>query len=146
MEWIPINYNLFIINFLYFSFAFPKQIKFTSQNLYFLKITVLRVADPPELASLHSYKAIRGPGSSVGIATRYELDGPEIESRFGRDFPHPSRPDLGPTQPLYNAYRAFPGGKTAGKWRWSPTPSSAEVQKRVGLYPYSPSGPSWPVL
>jgi len=35
----------------------------------------------------------------VGIATRYELDGPRIESRWGWDFPHPSRPDLGPTQP-----------------------------------------------
>jgi hypothetical protein len=32
-----------------------------------------------------------GPGSSVGIATDYGLDGPEIESRWGRDFP--------PTQP-----------------------------------------------
>ena len=37
--------------------------------------------------------------SSVGIATRYELDGPGIKSRWGRDFPHLSRPVLGPTQP-----------------------------------------------
>ena len=35
----------------------------------------------------------------AGIATRYGLDGPGIESRWGRDFPHPSRPALGPTQP-----------------------------------------------
>ena len=34
----------------------------------------------------------QGPDSSVGIATRYVLEGPEIESRWGRDFPHPSRP------------------------------------------------------
>jgi hypothetical protein len=27
-----------------------------------------------------------GPGSLVGIATDYGLDGPEIESRWGRDF------------------------------------------------------------
>jgi hypothetical protein len=38
-------------------------------------------------------------GSSVGIATRYGLDGPGIESRWGRDFPYPFRPALGPTQP-----------------------------------------------
>jgi hypothetical protein len=40
-----------------------------------------------------------GPGSSVGIATGYGLDGPGIESRWRRDFPHLSRPALGPTQP-----------------------------------------------
>ena len=40
-----------------------------------------------------------GPGSSVGIATGYGLDGPRIESRWGRDFPHLSRPALGPTHP-----------------------------------------------
>jgi hypothetical protein len=39
------------------------------------------------------------PGSSVGIATGYGLDGPGIESRWKRDFPHMSRPALGPTQP-----------------------------------------------
>ena len=40
-----------------------------------------------------------GRHSSVGIATRYGLDGPGLESRWGRDFPHPSRPALGPIQP-----------------------------------------------
>ena len=40
-----------------------------------------------------------GRGSSVGIATRYGLDGPGIESWWEQDFPHPSRPALGPTQP-----------------------------------------------
>ena len=33
------------------------------------------------------------------LATRYGLDGPGIESRWGRDFPHPSRPAVGSTQP-----------------------------------------------
>jgi hypothetical protein len=40
-----------------------------------------------------------GPGSSVGIATDYGLEGSWIESRLGRDFSHASRPALGPTQP-----------------------------------------------
>ena len=39
-----------------------------------------------------------GPGSVVGIATAYGLDGQEIESRCGRDFPHLSRSALRPTQ------------------------------------------------
>jgi hypothetical protein len=34
----------------------------------------------------------------VGIATPCGLDGPGIESWWGRDFPHPSRPSLGRTQ------------------------------------------------
>ena len=40
-----------------------------------------------------------GRDSSVGIATGYGLDGPCIESRWRRDFPHLSRLALGPTQP-----------------------------------------------
>jgi len=40
-----------------------------------------------------------GRDSSVGITTRYGLDGPGIEFRWGRGFPHPSRPVLGPTKP-----------------------------------------------
>ena len=59
-------------------------------------------------------KIAGGRDSSVGIATRYRLDGPGIESRWGeRDFPHPSRPALGPTQ----SPRVFPGGKSTGAWR-----------------------------
>jgi len=40
---------------------------------------------------------IRGLDGSVGIMTG--LGGPGIESRCGRDFPHPSIPVPGPTQP-----------------------------------------------
>jgi hypothetical protein len=43
-------------------------------------------------------KIQHGPGSVVGIATAYGLDSPGIESRWGRDFPHPSRPSLRPNQ------------------------------------------------
>jgi hypothetical protein len=38
-----------------------------------------------------------GRDNSVGIAIGYGLDGPGIQSRWGRDFPHPSIPGLGPT-------------------------------------------------
>jgi len=51
-----------------------------------------------------------GPGSVVCIATRYGLDGPEIESRWGRDFPHPSRPAVGPTQPPVQLVPGFSRG------------------------------------
>ena len=39
------------------------------------------------------------PGRAVGIADAYGLDSPGIESRWGRDFLHLSRPALRPTQP-----------------------------------------------
>jgi hypothetical protein len=87
-----------------------------------------------------------GRDSPVGLATRYGLGGPGIESRWRRDFPHPSRPVLGPTQPPIQWHQVFPWGKAAGAYRWPTTPSSAEVKERVELYLYSPSGPSWPVL
>ena len=44
-----------------------------------------------------------GPGSSVGITIGYGLEGPGMETRWGRDIPHRSRPALGPeTVPLDN--------------------------------------------
>jgi len=71
--------------------------------------------------------------SSVGLATRYGLDGPEIEFLFGGGggVAHPSRPPWCPPSLLYNGCRAFPGGKTARAWLWPLTPSIAEVKERV---------------
>ena len=55
--------------------------------------------------------------SLVGVATRYGLDGPGVESQCGRDFPHPSRPTLVPTQsPVQWLPGLFTGGKAAGAW------------------------------
>jgi hypothetical protein len=51
-----------------------------------------------------------GPGSSVGIATGYGLEGPEIKSRWGRDFSHTSRPALGPTHPSVQCVRGLSWG------------------------------------
>jgi hypothetical protein len=44
------------------------------------------------------YLIYSGPGSSVGIATDYGLDGPGSNPGADEIF-HPSRPALGPTQP-----------------------------------------------
>ena len=49
-----------------------------------------------------------GRDSSVDIATRYRMDGPGIESRWVRDFPHLSRPALGPTQPPVQRVQGLP--------------------------------------
>ena len=53
-----------------------------------------------------------GRDSSVGIATRYGLDGPEIKSRWGARFSAPVQTGPGgPPSLLYNGYRVLPGGK-----------------------------------
>jgi hypothetical protein len=73
------------------------------------------------------YAEASGPGSSVVIATGYGLDGPGIESRWGRDFPHLSRPALGPTQPPVQWYRVIPGGKERPGRDADPSPPSSAV-------------------
>ena len=63
-----------------------------------------------------------GRYSSVGIATRYGLDGPGFECRWGRDYTHPSRPALWHTQsPVQWVPGLFPEGKEAGALGWPPT-------------------------
>jgi hypothetical protein len=59
-----------------------------------------------------------GWDSSIGIATRYRLNGPGIESRSGRDFPHPSRPAPEPIRrPVQWVLRFSPSGINAAEWR-----------------------------
>ena len=71
-----------------------------------------------------------GPGSAVGIGTGYGLDGPVIESRWGRHFPHLSRPALGPTQPPVQWAPCFSRGKERPGRDADPSPSSSEVVKK----------------
>jgi hypothetical protein len=55
---------------------------------------------------------------SVGTAHRHRLDGPDMESRWGKDFRQPHRPAMGPTQPTVNWEPVvFLGGKATGECR-----------------------------
>jgi len=71
-----------------------------------------------------------GPGSVVGIAAGYGLDGPGIESRCGRDFLHLSRQTLGPTQPPVQWVPGLSGGKERSGRDADPSPPSSAVVKK----------------
>jgi hypothetical protein len=60
---------------------------------------------------LLKYISQSAPGSVVGIATAYRLDGPKIESRWCEIFRTCSDRPSDPRSLLYNGYRVFPGGK-----------------------------------
>ena len=88
-----------------------------------------------------------GPDSSVGIAARYGLDGPGTNPGGRRDFPHPSRLAVGPTQPSIPWIQGLTRGvKRPGRRVDHPPLFSAKVQGRIELYLYSLFWPSWPVL
>jgi len=59
-----------------------------------------------------------GRDGSVGIATRYGLEVPGIESQWGGEiFRTRSDRPWGPPSLLYNGYRVFRGREMAGAWR-----------------------------
>ena len=60
------------------------------------------------------YSRIRGPGSSVGIATDYGLDGPG-SNPGGDEIFRLSRPALGPTQPPVKWVRGSFQGVKCGR-------------------------------
>ena len=69
-----------------------------AKRMRLITFSFLACLTPPYFSTLYHERFV-GRDSSVGTANRYELDGPGIESRWGRDFPHPSRPPLGPAPP-----------------------------------------------
>jgi hypothetical protein len=76
-------------------------------------------------------KTLRGPGSSVGIATGYGLEvwGSKKKSRWGRDFSYTSTRAPGPNQsPVQWVPGLSPGVKRPGSGADHLSPPSAEVE------------------
>ena len=106
-----------------------------SQNMY---LYIIYNIPPPPLSS--------GPGISVGIATGHGLDGPRIESRWGRDFPHPSRPALGPTQPPVQWVPGHsPGIKSGRNVTLTPHPLLVSWSRKSRAIPLLPLWTVWPL-
>jgi len=72
-----------------------------------------------------------GPGSSVGIATGYWLDGPGIESWWGQDFSAPVQTDPGahPASCTMGT-RSFQGVKNGQDVTLTPHPPSSAIVKK----------------
>ena len=102
-----------------------------------LKLKIIFPA--PNIKARYSFTKV------VGIATRYGLGGPGIESRCRRYFDtRPNRPWGYPASYTTDT-GSFPGVKRPGRGEDHPPHSNAEVKKRVVLYIYSLFGSSWPV-
>jgi len=63
---------------------------------------------------MEKYIFLCGPGSSVGIATNYGLDGPG-SNPGGDEIFRPSRPALGPTQPPVKWVQCLSPGVKCGR-------------------------------
>ena len=85
-------------------------------------------------------------GRGAGIATRYGLHGPRIESLWWRDFPHPCRPDLRPTQPPIQRIPVLSRRLSGRGVAFTTHLHLAPGLKKVELHLYSPVGPSSTVL
>ena len=82
-----------------------------------------------------------GPGSSVGIATGYGLDGPGIESRWVARFSAPVQTGPGAhTASCTMGSGSFPGIKSGRGVTLTPHPFYCRGQERIKLYFYFPYG------
>ena len=71
--------------------------------------------------------------SSVGIATRYKLDGPGIESRWEARFFGPVQTGPGAHLATYTVVAWLFPGKWSGYGFDYPPPASADVEERVQM-------------
>jgi hypothetical protein len=74
------------------------------------------------LLKLRTHGTVLGPGSSVGIANDYGLDGPGSNPGRGEIFRTRPGRTWGPPSLIYNGYRVFSVGEADGAWCWPPIP------------------------
>ena len=129
--------------------SFLLMIKF-SLHILFLNLHSFRMSLLLSGSSSNPFEFLNdlyvGRDSSVGIATRYGLDGPGIESQWEVRFSTPVWTGPGAHPASYTmGTRSFRGVKRPGRGVDHPPPSSTKIKERVDVY-FFPSGPSWPFL
>jgi hypothetical protein len=109
-----------------------------SKKLFWKSTTCIKhLINTTNIRAAQNWNMVRD--SVAGIATRYKLDCPELESQWERDFPHPSSPVMGPTEPLVQWVPGLFHGSTAVKsCRWPPTPHLAPRLKKEWSYTSTP--------
>jgi hypothetical protein len=100
-----------------------------------LRCDIFVPIQPTEFRILIGYwELLGGRDSSVGITTRYDLDGPEFESVWELGFPWPPRSTPRPTQPPVQVVLCHSQGKTVGAWSRALTSSEHRLANRFELY------------
>jgi len=79
-----------------------------------------------------------GTGDVIGTTIVYGLDGPGIEFRRGRDFPHMSSPALGPNKPSVQWVPGVPGGKERPGRDAEPSPLPVPWSRKSRAKPLFP--------
>jgi hypothetical protein len=93
------------------------------------------------------YTSWSGPGSIVGIATDYELDGPEIESRWGAKFSAPVQTGPGADSASSTmGTGSFPGRKSGRSVTLTPHPLQVPWSWKSRAIPLLPLWAVRPVL
>jgi hypothetical protein len=88
----------------------------------------------------------RSRDSSVGIATRYGLDGPGIKFRWGPRFSAPVQTGSEAHPASYTmGTGSFPGVKRPGRGVDHPPHLEPRLKKEYNFTFTTPFGPSWPV-
>jgi len=115
-----------------------KYVIFQQRNVRIFAISGMNKDYTSITIDLHVISILCGPGSSVGIATDYGLDGPGSNPGGDEIFrTRPYRP-WGPPSLLYNGYRVFPGSKERPGRDVDPSPLLVPWSRKSRAIPLLP--------
>ena len=118
----------------------------TTQNRFYPDMSNVNKNITVEAKLISPPTYVGGRDISVGIAIRYGLDSPGIESQLGKRISAPVQTGPFAHPASYMGTGSFLGVKRPDSGFDHPPSSSAEVKEGIKLHFYSTSGPSWLVM